>query len=840
MANMRSEHQDRAGKARLLSAADDWNPTRKLRFNLCKNPLPNCTLGDVDLAAQVKGPADFPLTMIILPFDAKRLDGIEPTSITLFRVDPQRRDFRPIWNSGINVTERFIWGKVTQPGTYVAIGLPRDRLLQSLLLGLAKQRAYLGCASAESSQAATMASLEPWLKVPVEALEQARKDLARLEASSSLGGKATAVRGAKGAVLAYPLPRGATVAAFRERINKLQTPTEGLPEERLFSPPAMLNSPRPPWPMTPAGGVPRRNLNVPVTAMPVWTEILSKYHFPICWLFSQDWWMFHANERHTGNASGCSEIDSLSVKHLGLWAKMPVSGTIQSTAAIVGGKAYIGTANSPTGGTLYKIDLFTATVEHTFGVPSAGGGVWGTGVGCSPSVVNDRVYFSALDGHVYCLKATDLSFVWSTDLRNPDPAKGQYVNNSSPGVGCWPSPLVVNGKVYVGVGLGEDGGTLGAAFGFVYCLSAQTGQVNWLFCTNKFSNVADNSPNDIPHSLLSTNPPAPFTRHGSDPPARGASVWSSLAYSWKYNRVYFGTGNPYPDHPLPNEHYSSGAVALDADTGQIAGFFQPSASDSYRPLNDDDVDVPSSPVIFRRNNEEVLGIGSKNGGFFLLDAGTMQPLGKRQLLPYYNDDATQPIPSVDPEAVNGPGENHSGVYGSPAVHFGSKSLFVGLGGWLPGGGDYATTPFVRALKWDNSLADSWPLTVGPDHVRRYTNGTPPFYTTPDEVSCSSPAVVNDVVFVATSKSALYAFDVHTGVMLWTAPGISEVQTHIVGPSISGDYVVCGSGSNFYIYRRLCWIIPPWWIYQLFPQLPWQQPWPPPPPPPPEGWQEMGP
>jgi outer membrane protein assembly factor BamB len=40
---------------------------------------------------------------------------------------------------------------------------------------------------------------------------------------------------------------------------------------------------------------------------------------------------------------------------------------------------------------------------------------------------------------------------------------------------CWASPVVVGDHVYVGCGEGEGG-----AFGFVYCLYADTGHVKWL------------------------------------------------------------------------------------------------------------------------------------------------------------------------------------------------------------------------------------------------------------------------------------------------------------------------------------------------------------------------
>ncbi len=524
---------------------------------------------------------------------------------------------------------------------------------------------------------------------------------------------------------------------------------------------------------------------------------------------AQDWWMFHANEEHTGHAAGFSGIVSNNVSGMRLHKHVAVDFNIISIPTIVGGKVYVGTTSAGTGGSLYRIDLASGAIEKQFKVPFAGGGVWGSGIGGSPAVVGGHVYFASLEGKVYCLNASTFVPVWTTptDLRHPDPSHHQPVDNSNPAVGCWPSPLVVKGNVYVGVGLGEDGPPPGAAFGFIYCLDAATGNVKWLFCTNKFGDVTNNSPNDIPHSLLNylppnTPPPPPFTRHASDPPSRGASVWSPAAYDSVTNCVIFGTGNPNPDGPLPNAPYSSGVLALNADTGAWHGFWQPTAADSYRPT-DDDVDVPSGPTVFSRGTDRVVGVGSKNGYYVLLDPHTMTKRGGKQLLPYKNDDPHQPLPGVDPGPAGGAAEDHSGIYGSAAVHFGLGYLFVGLGGW-GGAIDTATTPFMRALKWDNSLTDAWQTYVLNDGVRRYTVPKPPMYTTPQELVAGSPAVVNDVVFVPTNKPALYALDAATGALRWSAPGLpgglpGNTEVYIVGPAISGEYVAVGCENGVYIF-----------------------------------------
>ena len=126
-----------------------------------------------------------------------------------------------------------------------------------------------------------------------------------------------------------------------------------------------------------------------------------------------------------------------------------------------------------------QIDLKTGTVEGTFQT-DGNRPAYFPGIGGSPAIVDGKVYFSAIPGRVYCVDADTLSLIWVTDLRDADLSHNQPVQNDT--ADCWSSPLVVNGKVYVGCGEGESD-----AFGFVYCLNAHNGHVKLLFCTNKFS-----------------------------------------------------------------------------------------------------------------------------------------------------------------------------------------------------------------------------------------------------------------------------------------------------------------------------------------------------------------
>jgi outer membrane protein assembly factor BamB len=376
----------------------------------------------------------------------------------------------------------------------------------------------------------------------------------------------------------------------------------------------------------------------------------------------------------------------------------------------------------------------------------------------------------------------------------------------------WSSPIVatdiLNGCVYVGMGEGENPDL----YGFVFCLDMTTGDVIWIYCTCQFVDGVPNEPNVLPPGVVSGTLPSGFSTGPVNPPIRGCSVWSSIAYDDSLGRLYCATGNPVPDSALPSKGFSNGLLALDATSGGFRGFFQALPESSYR-ATDVDVDFGGSPALFTVNGRRMVAAGCKNGGFFVLDAASLELVRWRQLLPYFNDG--RQIPSVDPHV--GPNdarldpivsdrvsdsedqENYSGTYSTPAIYSALGRIYTGVGGNnyhnVQAGIDYATTPFLRAMDWE-TLADAWAMDNS--DPRLYVNPQPPMYRTPGESGLSSPAVVNDVVFCSTSKIAVYAFDAYSGKMLWQdqlgeqTGGMNGGYGYCLGPAVSGEYMVAGA------------------------------------------------
>jgi outer membrane protein assembly factor BamB len=545
--------------------------------------------------------------------------------------------------------------------------------------------------------------------------------------------------------------------------------------------------------------------------------------------------MFHGDPAHTGEATG-SDIDCTTVANLKLVASINVNGSILSTPAVVDGYVYCGLANSldaaaQNGGQFIKVELSSGKTVATYNwnIDAKERDTHGfCGMGCTPAVAGGKVYFSAFDGKLYCLNQSDLTLAWVTDLRYADLAHNQPVTNDFPNgnnqgdakASGWSSPLVVNDRVYFGVGEGENP----YLYSFIYCLDANSGNVIWIFCTCQFeyppdaNTRTDNVPNQLPLETIRQELPPGFTTYPYQPVVKGASVWSAIAYDPRLDQLYAATGNPQPDGPLPTLAYTNSVLVLDATSGTFKAAIQIPAATSYR-ASDIDVDIGGAPTLWTdETGRNVVGIGCKNGCYMTFDANTFEIIKTRQLLPFMNDGSQ--ISTVDPHGFDDPkhpnqvvtneqsnvtpAENYSGTYSTAAICTSLKRLFIGIGGnnyhSISPGIDSATTPFIRALDW-TTLLDAWELDSGdPKRYAIAADPNNPLYKTAGESGISVPAVVNDVVFMTTTRVALYAFRATDGKLLWQdvtgfgqqTGGMSGGYGYCMGPAISGNYVVAGA------------------------------------------------
>ena len=202
-------------------------------------------------------------------------------------------------------------------------------------------------------------------------------------------------------------------------------------------------------------------------------------------------------------------------------------------------------------------------------------------------VYEDKVYVATVDAFVVALDAATGTVVWETAVE--DHRVGYYMTMA---------PLVVNGKVMVGV----SGGELGIR-GFVTALDAESGDEVWKTYTIP-------GPDEIGHDSW----PGDSWRTG------GVPVWLTGTFDPELNLTYWGTGNagPWIGDARPGDNlYSNSVIALDADTGALTAHHQYHWNGSW------DWDEVAAPLLIdvergRRTIKSLVHPG-RNGYLWLLE-----------------------------------------------------------------------------------------------------------------------------------------------------------------------------------------------------------------------------
>jgi alcohol dehydrogenase (cytochrome c) len=203
------------------------------------------------------------------------------------------------------------------------------------------------------------------------------------------------------------------------------------------------------------------------------------------------------------------------------------------------------------------------------------------------SLYEDKVYVATVDGHLLALDAATGTVVWDREIG--DYKLGYYATMA---------PLIVKGKVMVGVSGGEFG-----IRGFVQAFDARSGQPVWKAYT-----------------IPGPGEPGNETWPGDSWKTGGAPAWVTGTYDPALNLTYWGTGNPGPwmgDARPGDNLYANSVIALDADTGQLRGFHQYHWNDSW------DWDEVSAPILIdvARGGRTIKALvhAGRNGYLWLLE-----------------------------------------------------------------------------------------------------------------------------------------------------------------------------------------------------------------------------
>ncbi len=495
-------------------------------------------------------------------------------------------------------------------------------------------------------------------------------------------------------------------------------------------------------------------------------------------------------------------------------SKEPI-GVVHATPAVVAGEVYFGTATFPAfyklaaDGTLcwvYRNPARRSVLPPTDGAPVTGklrGAASVAGIFGSALVAGDAVYFADTGGWMYCLEARTGTERWKVDTRDPK-FPDSHFNNV-----LMASPVIADGKVVFG------GGTLEQLFagtpsykgstgrGFLVALEPMSGKVVWK--------------HDVGPKPDKLDPPVvleePWGKHTFEYGPATSSVWSTPSYDPESNTLFFGTDvntaprQPTPDNPALHTADSCAVVAIDAATGIRRWNTQLNPGDawtnvmcSYDPKTGlyKDQSIGDTPKVLTLNlggaATKVVGVGCKNGGFYILRSDNGKVVGHT---PLYTGPPTHPPADHDPRVLALPssiGGLQSGcatdgrtvfTNGIDALRLGSQASPTSPGQVPTGGRVTATSVDLTVERWRHERPKIAEM-----------GGTPgkPMYRDVGDVVASGIALGNGVAYFTTVGSGkLIALDATTGAVLKEI----ELGPVFAGPSLSRGRVYIGGGNTLW-------------------------------------------
>ena len=386
---------------------------------------------------------------------------------------------------------------------------------------------------------------------------------------------------------------------------------------------------------------------------------------------ARDWPMYNHDVVGTRHNPGETVLDKSTARGLEEKWRFPAKGSneeigvIHATPVVVNGYVYFGTTTDPT---FYKLTP-DGKVRWSYRRPGVRGGVAvgktrfqpsNDGIMGSPLVTDDTVYFADTGGWIYALDRKTGAERWKRNSRAAGFPGAHPINVFFAG------PFVARGKLIVAGGSLEQvvsalpfyKGNSGR--GFVAALEPKTGEVIWKY--------------DVGPKPEALKPPITikdsFGDHVFYFGPGTSSVWSTPSFDAETGSIYFGTDvntaprRPTTDDPRPYTRESCAVIAIDIDKGaekwvtQInPGDIWTNAMRSYDPEEGryKDQAVGDTPKIYTipvdGKPTKVVGVGCKNGGFYVFKATDGLML---EHTPLYTGPPTYPLaPEPDPSNARG-------------------------------------------------------------------------------------------------------------------------------------------------------------------------------------------
>ncbi|TNF04000.1 MAG: pyrrolo-quinoline quinone [Gammaproteobacteria bacterium] len=543
-----------------------------------------------------------------------------------------------------------------------------------------------------------------------------------------------------------------------------------------------------------------------------------------------DGWLSYGHDYSNQRFSPLTQINRKTVSRLvPRWIyQTGQSASFQATPLIVDGVMYlsmpfdhVSAINALTGQEIWRYEHERVTTTMCCGPANRG-----------VAVAYGKVFIGTVDARLIALDKTTGELVWDVPLvteSGPTESveqlgadnrlRGQAATGTT-GVGVNMAPLVVNGKVIIGItgvgyGLHLEAETPNAPVGtvvgfagdfgrpgFYAAFDVHTGKRIWQFDTVPDSGwegeFLETTPDGVPlprdiageKQAMRLYPDA--GRHG------GGSAWTTPAFDAETNLLFIGIGNPSPqmdDSSRPGDNlYTVSLAALDADSGELKWHFQQVPHDLWG------YDVASPPVLFdypgAAGPVAAVGQASKTGWLYVHNRNTGELLFKSE--PFVPQENLFAPPSeagtrVAPGAIGG--ASWSPVALNPAtglayvaashvpVLYTLKSLKMAKGGRLQ---RYTELQPADEPHWGTLTAIS---TRDGGKIRWQ-------HKTAQPLVGGVLATAGNLVFMGEGDGYLNAFDADTGELLWQFQCGAGVNAPPVTYEENGtQYIAVAAGGN---------------------------------------------
>ena len=315
-------------------------------------------------------------------------------------------------------------------------------------------------------------------------------------------------------------------------------------------------------------------------------------------------WLAHGRTYSEQRFSPLETINANNVQKLGVdwYMELPEAVGLVATPLVANGIMYftgsrnmVRAVSAKTGELLWQYipapDRDRSRVSFLHG--SRGVGLW-----------QDKVYLATASGRLIALDAATGKEVWG--VQTIDPGEPMYITGA---------PKIFKGKVLVGNGGTENGGTRG----YVTAYDAETGAQVWRFYIVP-GNPADGFENKAMEMAAETWTGEWWKLGG------GGNAWHGFTYDPEFDALYIGTGNGAPWNrkirsPGGGDNlFLCSVVALDPDTGEYRWHYQTTPGETWDYNSNMDIvladlEVEGKPV-------KAMLHAPKNGFFYVIDRAT--------------------------------------------------------------------------------------------------------------------------------------------------------------------------------------------------------------------------